>query len=212
MEMNYSQFKEIRKSILSKHKDDDNFYIKGTNNVLISCPHAVPQTRLGKLKVAEMGTLSFGYFLAQQTSSHYIVKTKNNYDDANFDAVSIYREKMKKIIKENNIKYIFDIHGLSRSHEIDLNFGTHHDENIKNDRKLFEKLIEGVKNDFFYSIDNPYSGGYGTISGYFSKEFGAWTLQVEINCGITNDPKNIKKQNLLLTKFVELINQNINQK
>ena len=210
MEIKYSQFKEIRKSILSKHKDDDNFYIKGANNVLISCPHAVPQTRLGKLKVAEIGTLSFGYFLAQQTDSHYIVKTKNNFDDANFDAVSVYRENIKKIVKENNIKYILDIHGLSKNHEIDLNFGTHHGENIKNDTMLFEKLIESVKNDFFYSIDNPYSGGYGTISGCFSKEFDVWTLQVEINCSITNEQKNIKKLNLLLTEFVDFINQNIN--
>lgn len=210
--MKYSQFEKIRKTILSKHKNDDNFYIKGTNNILISCPHAVSQTRLGKLKVAEIGTLSFGYFLAQQTGSHYIVKTKNNFDDANFDAVSVYRENMKKIIKENDIKFIFDIHGLSKSHEIDLNFGTNHGENVKNDRELFESLIKGVKNDFFYSIDNPYSGGYATISGYFSREFGVWTLQVEINCGITNEPKNVGKQNLLLTKFVELINQNINKK
>lgn len=64
-------------------------------------------------------------------------------------------------------------------------------------------------NEFFTtSIDNPFMGSINKISGYFAEKYKIWTLQIEINCGITNYRKGIGRYNQLLdilTEWVECI-------
>jgi len=43
-----------------------------------------------------------------------------------------------------------------------------------------------------------------TISSYFAKEFGIWTIQIEINSKITNESAYINKLNLLLNTLTEV--------
>ena len=193
---------EIRNSILDNNKNNDFVFYEGKNNVLISVPHGVPQTRLGKQKYPEMGSIQTGKILADNTNSHILIKTTNNFDDANFDEKSLYRDKIKEIIKAFDIKYLIDIHGLSKQRKFDVNLGTNLGNNIKKDEEKFDLLMANLQKDFSVSIDQPFMGSKQTICGYFSKAYDLWTLQIEINCGLTNYAENIEKFNLLIDVLI----------
>ena len=87
--------------------------------------------------------------------------------------------------------------------------------NIEEIKEYVEKIKkQAVENNienqnFVVEIDKPFMASYTTISGYFSKELGIWTMQIEINSGITNDPKNIEKFNLLASTLIDWINNDI---
>lgn len=207
VEFTFNKTKTIRKEILDNNRDCDFLFLPGNNKVLISVPHGISQTRLGKYKVAEIGTIPFGKILSDATESHLIVKTRNNFDDANFDKNCSYRQELKKLIKKYSIKYLIDIHGLAKWRDAEINLGTNLGNNIANDTKAFNRLLEQLKSKFSVSVDQPFMASANTISGYFARKFKVWTLQMEINCGITNYKESISKFNLLINILTEWINR-----
>ena len=202
----YKTTQQIRKYILTENKNKDSVFFAGTNNVLISVPHGVSQTRNGKLKVAEIGTIPLGKLIADATDSNIIIKTKNNFDDANIDKDCDYRKKIGKIIKQHNIKYLLDIHSLAKFRPCDINLGVHLGLNIKKDEQAYDKLVEMLEKDFVVSVDKPFMASTGTISGFYAKEFGLWTIQIETNCKILTEPKEIKRFNKLANTIELWIN------
>ena len=196
----------LRKNILTENANRDHVFLCGKNNVLISAPHGVSQTRLGKHKVAEIGTIPLAVLLANATGSHALIKTKNNYDDANFDSDCMYRRALAKIIKEKNIKYLIDFHGLASHREMDINLGTNFGNNTKVNEPAFKNLLALLKKEFKVVVDQPFMASETTISGHFSKEFNIFTIQIEVNCKITNRKENIADFNNLASLICEWIN------
>ncbi len=198
--MNLYNIHERRKGFINDNKNKDHAIITGNNNILISAPHGVSQVRLGRFKCAEIGSLATALRLKDTTDCYLIAKTKNNNDDANFDVKSKYKDSIRKLIKNNNIKYIIDFHGLAQNRECDVNLGTHLGKNIENNEIIFEALKKDLENNHFnVSVDQPFMGGNPTISGTMKNEFKhIWTLQIEINCGITNKKENFEKFKTLL--------------
>ena len=174
--------------------------IEGKNLVLISAPHGVSQVRNGNHKIAEIGSLATALYLQKQTDSFLIAKTQNCFDDANYDEISPYKQKVLEIVRRNNIKYVLDIHGLASKREMDVNLGTHIGRNIETNTKIFDDLIWQLrKNKFVVSIDNPFAGGAKTIAGSTKNNIdNIWTLQIEINAKLTNNTKYAEKLQTLL--------------
>ena len=185
--MSYKKKSKLRKSFLQKYNNQDFACLTTSSQVLISVPHAVSQVRLGNFKVAEIGTLSIGLILAEDVGANLIVKTKNNNDDVNFDKKSEYRDKIKHLISACGVNCIFDIHGMKKSRECDVNLGINIGNNIKADEKLFYEIEEElIRAGFSVQIDNPFMARERTLSGFFAKEYGVFALQIEVNCGLTN--------------------------
>ena len=185
--LNNKKYKKGHTSILTKSK------------ILISAPHGVEQTRLGKRKCSEKGSARFAIQLQKLLNSNIIIKTLNLYDDANFDLNCGYRKQMNKIIKKKHILILFDIHGLAKHRECDVNLGINFGQNIKSNIFLYENIYNNlVANGFSVFVDTPFSGKYPTISADFSQRFNIFTLQIEINSAITGHKQNIDKLNLLL--------------
>ena len=194
----YNKFNKNRKAFLKENKDKDFVYINSKSRVLISAPHGVPQTRLGIPKYQELGSIAFALELYNRLNTKFIAKTKNNFDDANFDEHSPYKTKIFQEI--DNIDYILDFHGLARYRGMDINLGINFGRNIKSNVLLYEKLVKILKeNKFIVTIDTPFCAHSQTIAGTFNKN--AWTLQVEINSDITNNFKNKNKLENLLSIF-----------
>ena len=206
--LTFNKFVQLRKNFLQANNKFDHVVLKGKNNVLISAPHGVPQLRLGKLKIAEIGALAIALWVNRNTDSFLIAKTKCNNDDANFDKESSYKDEMKRLIRLHNIKYVLDFHGLAQRRECDINLGVHLGDNIKVNTKVFDTLNKKLKEGGFkVSIDQPFMAGAGTISGSMKKEFeDIWTLQIEINCGISNMKENFVKNQKLINIISEWIN------
>lgn len=198
--MGFRQLHSARRSFLKNNERNDHAIILGNGHVVLSTPHAVSQVRLGKYKPAEIGTLSTALYLQKRLDCHLIAKTKNNYDDANFDMNSAYKSALCKLIKQNNIKYVIDLHGLASTRDCDVNLGTHLGENISVDKDAFDILYTTLKkHNFQTTIDQPFMGGKQTISGSMKCKFPKiWTLQIEINCAITNKEENYDKYKVLL--------------
>ena len=196
--------------IISKFISDDSKGYKARikkGDFLLSAPHCVSQNRLGRLKYSEEGSAKVAICISEKTNSSLIIKTENLFDDANFDLVNPYRQKIFKIIKKHNIKYLIDFHGMSSKRECDINLGTNFGQNIKADEKLFNVFYNELINaGFSVSIDNPFAAPFPTISASVAKEFNIWALQVEINCSITDDLNSIVKLNKLINVFVDIIN------
>jgi len=198
--MGFEQMQSARRLFLEENKNRDHVIISGQNQIVLSAPHAVSQVRLGRPKVAEIGTLSTALYLQKTHACHLIAKTKNNFDDANFDLQSKYKDDLVKLIKNNDIKYVIDLHGLAAKRDCDVNLGTHLGENISVYKDAFDTLYTAlVDNNFITTIDQPFMGGKQTIAGSMKSKFPRiWTIQIEVNCAITNRKENFKKYKLLL--------------
>lgn len=206
--MNHKRFKNLRNNFLNKHKDNDHVVIEGKKKVLISAPHGVSQSRLGKTKVAEIGTIPLSLELQKFTNAFCIIKTKNNFDDANFDEKSSYKDEINFLMEKHNFSHLFDIHGLASKREMDVNLGVNFGNSIKTDTALFDRLVKMLKNSGFkVTIDQPFSGGPKTISGSTKEKYPhVWAVQVEINSKLTNFEENSEKSNKLISVLSDFIN------
>lgn len=201
MEISFDKVHKNRKEFLKRHENDDHAEIIGRGDILISVPHAVSQVRLGRYKVAEIGSLAVGLQLANGGNFHFICKTKNNNDDANFDLNSFYKDSLRRIINKYAIKYLIDIHGLASYRDCDINLGTHLGKNTASDEGILKDLINKLEvAGFSVSIDQPFMAGSQTIAGAMKNEQDRlWSLQIEINCNITNKRKNFYRMKKLLS-------------
>ncbi len=189
-DFNFSDFVKRRKRFLKENSEKSFVIVEGQIPLIISSPHGVSQVRLGQPKYAEPGSLSLALELQKRTNAHLIAKTKNCNDDANFDAISPYKEELKRYIKQHNIKYLIDFHGMKKSREIDINLGTNFGRNIMKDEKLFDFLLHGFnQRNFKVAVDNPFNGDADTVSGAISQSCGIWTIQIEINYRFTNEKR-----------------------
>ena len=194
----YNRFIKNRQNFLKENREEDFVFIDSESDILLSAPHGVPQTRLGIPKHEEIGSLAFALELYKRLNTKFIAKTSNNFDDVNFDEHSPDKTKISREISK--INYIIDFHGLASSSEMDVNLGISLGENIKSNVDLYEKLFKMLKkNKFNTTVDTPYCGNLRTISGTFNDN--AWTIQVEINSKITNNPKYKENLELLLSIF-----------
>lgn len=206
--MNYKTFQQGSKAYLNNPKYKIGHVIQNSDScVLISAPHGVLQTRLGKSKVAEIGSARLALYLSQYHNTNLIIKTCNLFDDANYDVNCNYRRDIAHMLADGNIKYLLDFHGLAASRSCDVNFGINHGNNIVTNPKLFDTIVKILENaGFIVSVDMPFCAPYKTIAGEFSKEFGIFTLQIEVNSAITNRKENINRLIRLINCFISAIN------
>lgn len=106
------------------------------------------------------------------------------------------------------INYLLDIHGLAAWRQCDINLGTHIGKNVETSPKLLDDLKDRLtKAGFVVWVDQPFMATSTAISSAAKNKYpNLWTLQIEINCGITNQPQNIAKYNKLLAVLTEWIN------
>ena len=68
MRISFDKLHTNRKNFIDENKLKDHVFLEGSSPVLVSSPHGVSQVRLGKLKVAEIGSLATALFLKNQTN------------------------------------------------------------------------------------------------------------------------------------------------
>lgn len=155
----------------------DFIIIKGTNNVMLSCPHTVNQIRDNNLKYSDMFTGTIGFLSYLNCNSSLILKVKSS-GDSNYENDD-YRKELKQYILKNNIKYLIDIHGC-KNIGYDVILGTSNRTTIKSETLiLVENLMKA--NNIKYAIDYIFSAGERTLTNNIHKEIGIETIQIEIS-------------------------------
>ncbi len=207
--MEFRKLHQDRKKLLRENKENDFVLVKGEREVMISAPHGVVQTRLGKSKFPEKGSLATAFYLAKKTNSYFIAKTKNNFDDANFDENCPYKDEIDRLATMGKIRYLLDFHGLAAFRECDINLGTNFEHNTEKNSELLNFLISLLKEGgFSLSCDTPFKSGPRTIAGYIkNRHKDMWTIQIEINCKITNQKENFDKFKKLIEIFERFIQE-----
>lgn len=205
-DFSFSDFAKRRKRFLKENSEKSFVIVEGQIPLIISAPHGVSQVRLGNQKYAEPGSLSIALELQKRTNAYLIAKTKNCNDDANFDAISPYKEELKRYIKQHDIKYLIDFHGMKKTREIDINLGTNFGRNIEKNEELFDFILQSFKQrNFIVAVDNPFNGDIDTVSGSISKSCGIWTIQIEVNYKYTSEKRYIAN----LLDILEILIQSI---
>ena len=197
-----------RKAFYKLHDTNDHTtIINNESGVMLSCPHGVSQVRNGIKKVAEIGAGALTLELQSLTKANAIFKTKNNFDDANFDEDCPYKQSAIALIKKYNIKYFLDFHGLASFREMDINLGCNFGQNVKANFHAFDSLEKAlVNNGFKVTIDTPFKAGLNTMANFVRENANIFALQIEVNSGITNVSKNHKKLKLLIAVLEDYIN------
>lgn len=174
--------------------------IIGSNNILLSAPHAVRQ----KCKLADMYTGAIVEYIARNTGSFAIIRCCNLNDNPNEDDYGYgldYKNKILDIIEKNNIKYFFDIHGCKNYSSLDIDLGTNNGKNICKETTLSILLEElnnfDVKVDKFFKATNK-----NNISRYVHDYGKIDAIQIEISKNIRKDEKLL---DIFINRFINVI-------
>ena len=158
--------------------------LNGARKILISAPHAVEQTREGKIKLPEPVTGQIARELNKLGFSA-IIKTENLGDDANYDLCHPYKQALLEYCKENNICFVVDLHQLSYKREMDFCLGIgEENKNLLTHKTLALDLVNlASKYGFEMRINDPFSAPEKTVSGFCCiKDLPS--CELEINSGL----------------------------
>ena len=136
-----------------------------------------------------------------------IYKTKNCGDDANFDAVSPYKDALVEYVKNNKIEFMLDLHQLAPTRDVMIDIGTGKMKNVKNE--VFVKVAYDVFEKYDLGkieIDTPFDASYPyTLSAYVSRNCDISCLQIEMNSEIVRTDSKNSKEEKVFSSLVELI-------
>ena len=214
------EFKENNKDYLyaseflkkAKSRKEDFIFLDGEKKVLLSAPHNVSQYYKGIYKVKDLNTGKLVVNVLEKTKCYGIIKTKNignifKDDNANRQIKCPYRTRIKKMVIDYNIKAIIDLHALRSNRKEQINFGINGGDNLFNDKKCLNDLIQICSSyGFNVSVDKPFKGGYPTISEYANKQLGIYSLQIEINSKYINYIYKASQYNKIVDMIIEICN------
>ena len=189
--------------------------IKGKEKVILSAPHSVLHIREDSIRPRETRTGDIVKKLSTRCKVYSIYKIKNEYNDANWDEKCKYKETLKKVIENEKIKALIDIHGMAAYREQDICIGINDGKNIYGKDKLVEYMINtfnkyGFKN---VTIDKPFAAkNENCVSTYIAKKCKIPTFQIEINLKYRSEKyKEFMYYNNLLNAINGIIQQMINE-
>jgi hypothetical protein len=203
--MNNMSFEEEINNLENMIIDDDYIVLKGSIPILLSAPHTMLQTREdGTQKLNEPYTKAISLYLNKYSNVYSIVKNNDTGIDSNRDNYDKYNVELRRLIKDNNIKLVIDIHGASSDREFDIEFGTLN--NLSADYSTIKELEEAFTENGITNVihNEPFKGGAITQGVYALTDVDV--IQLEIN-GRYRDYNNLE----LLHKFINSLDKFIKQ-
>jgi len=148
--------------------------IPGSKPILILAPHATPQTREGKIKIADGGSGSLAITLAKATGATVIYTTYLSPQDPNYYDDNDFKQKVKEVVSKLKPKIVLDLHVSDSKRPYDIDFGTRHDTSLVGRHFLLDTLkyfcnqagIMNLSKDFFaaseHQTDTKWVSNLGT--------------------------------------------------
>ncbi len=187
-----SLLEEIREIEFTQIKYDeqraDYFrYIEGQIPILISAPHGAKHYRKsdgkGYWKEEDAYTSSLAIILGQLTGAHVLYAKYRAGEDPNSDIRSAYKDFLREVIKEHDIKFVMDLHGARASQPFAIDVGTVSDvpeeSSCPTFRPIMQKALQGFEKDVFNK--HFVASGCGTITSFVRNDLGIEAAQFEIN-------------------------------
>jgi hypothetical protein len=198
-------------------------YVKGTIPILVSAPHGAKhfRTKERRWKKEDAYTSSLAVELGKLTGAHVLYLTNKAREDPNNDAGTTYKAFLKKVVEENDIRFVLDLHGADGSRPFKVDVGIMDDDialcSCPTYRSLFEKTFADFEPEIFNKDFSAHSTG--TITSYARKTLRIEAAQVEINAryriveskrtGFKAGPENVLAMVRRLERLILEINQSI---
>lgn len=157
--------------------------LEGEGRVMFSAPHAVVQTRNGRVKFAERYTGMLCLLIHRHGGFPCLYKTRHLHDDANHDPFSEYRDVLCRYARAHGIRYVLDLHQLKPERPMALCVGTGYGGNLLGDTRALPALISAfqARNISPITVDDPFAAaGEHTVSATVAR-CGVTALQLELN-------------------------------
>jgi hypothetical protein len=203
--MNNMSFEEEINNLENMIIEDDHIVLKGNTPILLSAPHTMLQTREdGTQKLNEPYTKAISLYFNKYSNVYSIVKNNDTGIDSNRDNYDKYNVELRRLIKDNNIKLVIDIHGASSDRDFVVGFGTLN--NLSADYSTIKELEEAFTENGITNVihNEPFKGGAITQGVYALTDVDV--IQLEIN-GKYRDYNNLE----LLHKFINSLDKFIKQ-
>ncbi len=97
---------------------------QGRIPVLVSAPHACAHTRDGSCKMQEEYTGALALLLAELTDCYTITTRSETDEDPNWCNQSHYRDAIQKLVRQHNIGFLIDLHGMRNRYHMGVALGT----------------------------------------------------------------------------------------
>lgn len=206
--------------------DNKNFstfkILKNKSKIMISAPHSVKHVRLWELLPQDLLTWWLALYLWNRLNLPVIHSTSYKVWDPNFDdnETSEYKQTLVKYIKENDIKFLIDLHGCWSYRDFCIELGTWWDwnPNLLWNAKILNSITESLYNrlkTFIKHSGKPVTQNTiftanreTTVSAFTSKECKIPAIQIEINREL-RDMNNSKNISLLINALENML-ENIN--
>lgn len=186
--------------------------LKGNVPILFSASHTMLQNREdGTIKVSEPYTKAISLYINKHFNTYSIVKNNDTCIDSNRNNYDKYNVEMRRLIRNNNIKLVIDLHGASKDRNFDIEFGTLN--NLSADFSTIKELEEAFNENGINNIshNDPFKGGAIT-QGIFALD-DVDVIQIEINGKYRdyNDVESLEKLIQSLKNFIKQYNEYINR-
>jgi hypothetical protein len=162
-------------------------YIGGQIPILISAPHGAKHYRKhdgkGYWKKEDAYTSSLAIKLGQLTGAHVMYAKYKAGEDPNSDARSAYKDFLKKVVIEHDIKFILDLHGACGNQPFKVDVGTVSDAPGECSCPTFRPIIQKAFQGFEEHVFNKHfaASGCGTVTSFARNDLGIEAAQFEIN-------------------------------
>ncbi len=214
-----TQLADFDKRLESKsiEKVSGRLYIPGSEKILISAPHGVEQTRLGKIKFAETRTGSIAKYLNTHYQTPALIKTQNLADDANYDENCEYKDFLSTLIPKLKIKALIDLHIMSDKRDYDIDIGTGEGSNLENYDLIPTVILEIFKKNQILNpkIDKFFKAkSKNTVCATISRRCNIPCIQLELNYGLLlESPPSARQKNVLcsLIEIIEYLKTNVDE-
>ena len=125
-------------------------YCRGHIPILISAPHGAAHTRNGRYKGEDEYTAAFARLIAEETGAHCIYARRKSRTDPNAAADAPYKEKVRQICRDNEIRFVLDLHGMWARHNAGIELGTRDGKSCPEQKELIvQTLVESG-----FTLDN----------------------------------------------------------
>ena len=185
--------------------DKDIYYKEGNKKIILTSPHTMKQIKSdGTIKLSEPFTKAINMYISNKLNTYSLIKINDTGIDPNSETEEEFKIKLLKIIKDNDIKLVIDIHGASSDRPFDVEFGTLN--NLSADYSIIKELKEAFEENGINNIEinNPFKGGGITKYIYGNTEIDV--IQIEIN-GNYRNPENGDKIILIVNSLIKFIEQ-----
>lgn len=191
--------------------------IIGQVPILLSAPHTVRQLRDGEMKERDGMTGGLAEYLCEQFGLWGVIRTWNAADDPNYgrDARSEnYRCEVARLVREQGIKWMIDLHGCRNKYGFDLDIGVNDGRNLACTLGEVRELAEcWRKSGLDVRVDEQFQAhGDQAVSNYVHRATGANCLQIEASSTIRTTGEGLEKFCVGLAQVLEKLKNSLAQK